>query len=108
MATAYTVQDIRFTTKGNDFYAIVLNWDDAGVLVKSLDKNAVADAKILSVHMLGSNETIAWTQTDKGLKLSFPTTKPCNSAYTFKITFDKKVGEQLKSEASDKPMKHAE
>jgi alpha-L-fucosidase len=106
-ATSYTVQDIRFTTKGNDFYAIVLNWDDAGVLIKSLDKNAVADAKILHVQMLGSNETIAWTQTDEGLKLSFPTTKPCNSAYTFKITFDKKVGEQLESEASDKPMKHA-
>ncbi|KAA6317689.1 hypothetical protein EZS27_032197, partial [termite gut metagenome] len=106
-ATAYTVQDIRFTTKGNDFYAIVLNWDDAGVLIKSLDKNAIADAKILNVQMLGSNETIAWTQTDEGLKVSFPTTKPCSSAYTFKITFDKKVGEQLESEASDKPMKHA-
>ena len=30
-ATAYTAQDIRFTTKGNDFYAIVLNWGNDGV-----------------------------------------------------------------------------
>jgi alpha-L-fucosidase len=101
------VQDIRFTTKGNDFYALVLNWDDAGVLVKSLDKNAVADAKILRVQMLGSNEAIAWTQTEEGLKLSFPKTKPCNAAYTFKITFDKKVGEHLQSEASDEQMKYS-
>ncbi|KAA6301484.1 MAG: hypothetical protein EZS26_002358 [Candidatus Ordinivivax streblomastigis] len=106
-ATAYTVQDIRFTTKGNDFYALVLNWDDAGVLIKSLDKNAIADAKILRVQMLGSNEAIAWTQTEEGLKLSFPKTKPCNAAYTFKITFDKKVGEHLQSEASDEQMKYS-
>lgn len=40
-ATAYTAQDIRFTTKGNDFYAIVLNWGNDGVLVKSLNKEAI-------------------------------------------------------------------
>jgi alpha-L-fucosidase len=103
-ATAYTSQDIRFTTKGNDFYAIVLNWDDKGVLVKSLDKNAIADAKILNVSMLGSDEKIKWQQTDTGLKLSFPERKPCDYAYTFKITFDKPAGEHLESEASDEPM----
>ena len=105
-ATAYTAGDMRFTTKGNDFYVIVLNWDDAGVLVKSLDKNAIADAKIQNVQMLGSNEKIEWQQTDGGLKLSFPKTKPCEYAYSFKITFDKKVGEHLESEAKDEVMKH--
>jgi alpha-L-fucosidase len=105
-ATPYTAQDIRFTTKGNDFYAIALNWDDNGIIIKSLDKNAIADAKILSVKLIGSDETIAWTQTDEGLKLSFPKTKPCNFAYSFKITFDQKVGEHLESEASNETMKH--
>jgi alpha-L-fucosidase len=105
-ATVYTPQDIRFTTKGNDFYAIVLNWGDEGVLVKSLDKTAISDAKILKVQMLGSNEEIAWTQTGEGLKLSFPKEKPCGYAYTFKISFDKVVGENLPSEASDEVMKH--
>jgi alpha-L-fucosidase len=105
-ATPYTARDIRFTTKGNDFYAIVLSWDEDGVLIQSLDKNAVADAKILNVRLLGSNEEIPWTQTDEGLKLSFPKTKPCNFAYSFKITFDKKVGEHLESEAVDEVMKH--
>ncbi|MDR1172559.1 MAG: alpha-L-fucosidase [Bacteroidales bacterium] len=105
-ATLYTARDMRFTTKGNDFYAIVLNWDDAGVLVKSLDKNAIGDAKILNIQLLGSNEKIDWQQTDEGLKLSFPKTKPCDFAYSFKITFDRKVGEHLESEAVDEVMKH--
>jgi alpha-L-fucosidase len=105
-ATAYTAQDIRFTVKGNDFYAIVLDWNDKNVTVKSLDNTAIADAKILEVKMLGSDEEIAWTKTDEGLKLSFPQTKPCEYAYTFKITFDKPVGENLSSEISDEVMKH--
>jgi alpha-L-fucosidase len=103
-ATPYTVRDIRFTTKGNDFYAIVLSWDEQGVLIKSLDKNAIADAKILNVQLLGSDEKIEWQQTEEGLRLSFPKTKPCDYAYSFKITFDKKVGEHLESEASEQPM----
>jgi len=105
-STPYTVRDMRFTTKGNDFYVIVLNWDDAGVLVKSLDKNVVADAKILNVQLSGSDEKIAWKQTDEGLKLWFPKTKPCDFAYSFKISFDKKVGENLESEAVNEVMKH--
>jgi len=100
------VRDMRFTTKGNDFYVIVLQWDKAGVLVKSLDKLAIGDAKILNVQLLGSNEKIKWQQTNEGLKLYFPSTKPCNFAYSFKITFDKKVGENLESEATNEVMKH--
>jgi alpha-L-fucosidase len=107
-ATIYTARDMRFTTKGNDFFVIVLNWDDAGVIVKSLDKEAIADAQIQHVQLLGSNEKIEWQQTDKGLKLSFPKIKPCEFAYSFKISFDKKVGEHLPSEAIDEVMRHGE
>jgi alpha-L-fucosidase len=104
-ASAYTTEDMRFTTKGNDFYAIVLNWGDEAT-VKSLNKDAVADAKIMDVKMLGSNEKINWKQTDKGLQLSFPKEKPCEYAYSFKITFDKKVGSHLPSEMVDAPPLH--
>ena len=105
-ATIYTARDIRFTTKGNDFYAIALNWDDSNLLIKSLNKEAIADAKILSVTLLGSDEKINWQQTNEGLKLTFPKNKPCDYAYSFKISFDKKVGEHLESEAVDEVMKH--
>lgn len=107
-ATVYTARDIRFTTKGNDFYAIALNWDENELLITSLDKDAIADAEILNVSLLGSDEQINWTKTDKGLKLSFPKNKPCDYAYSFKITFNKKVGEHLQSEATNEVMKYRE
>lgn len=105
-ATAYTAQDIRFTTKGNDFYAIALNWGDTDLLIKSLNENAISDAEILNVTLLGSDEKIDWKQTKEGLKLSFPEKKPCEYAYSFKISFNKKVGEHLESEAINEVMKH--
>ena len=105
-ATAYKASDIRFTTKGNDFYAIALNWDDAGTIIKSLNKENVADAKILNITLLGSNEKINWEQSNEGLKISFPKEKPCDYAYSFKISFDKKVGEHLESEDTNETMKH--
>ncbi|OJV81917.1 MAG: hypothetical protein BGO34_08250 [Bacteroidia bacterium 44-10] len=105
-ATPYTVRDIRFTTKGNVFYAIMLDWDDDGVLIQSLNQETMADAKIIDINLLGSDEKINWEITDIGLKVSFPENKPCNYAYSFKITFDKKVGEHLESEAVNEVMKH--
>jgi alpha-L-fucosidase len=105
-ATVYTAQDIRFTTKGNDFYAIALNWDDNGLLIKSLNKEAIADVGILNVNLLGSDEKINWEQTNEGLKLSFPQNRPCEHAYSFKISFDRKVGQHLESEAVNEVMKH--
>lgn len=106
-ATAYTTQDIRFTTKGNTLYAIVLNWDaERTVVIKSLNKKTIADAKILRVEMLGSTEKINWKQTNEGLQIKFPRRKPCDYAYTFKIVFNKKVGSHLQPEMSDEPLKH--
>jgi alpha-L-fucosidase len=105
-ATAYTAKDIRFTTKGNDLYAIALNWDENGTIIRSLDNPAILDAQILDVRMLGSDEKIDWEQTEEGLKLSFPKEKPCDFAYSLKISFDRKVGEHLEPEMVDEPFKH--
>lgn len=105
-ATAYTSQDLRFTTKGNDFYVIALEWDEDDITVRSLTPDVIGDAHIKEVTMLGSDEKINWRQTEEGLKLSFPQDKPCDFAYSFKISFDKPVGENLPSEASNEVMKH--
>lgn len=104
-ATVYTARDIRFTTKGNDFYAIALGWDNE-LLIKSLDPNTVASARVQSVTLLGSGEEIGWEQTPEGLKISFPENKPCEYAYCFKICFDGEVGEHIESEAVNEVMKH--
>ena len=107
-ATAYTAQDIRFTTKGNTLYAIALNWSDQGITIHSLDKLGIGDSNIQEVSLLGSDEKITWKQTDKGLQVSFPKEKPCAFAYAFKITFDKMAGSQLENEMIDVPMVHAD
>ena len=105
-ATKYTSRDIRFTTKGNDFYAIILNWDADYVLIKSLDKAAIGDAKVRNVTLLGSPEKLRWEETPQGFKIYFPKQKPCDYAYSFKISFDREVGGNLKSEASNEVLKH--
>jgi alpha-L-fucosidase len=105
-STPYTAEDMRFTAKGNDFYAIVLNWDTKGVLIKSLTPEAIADAKITAVKLLGSDAPIRYEQTPAGLKLFFPEAKPCDYAYSFRITFDSPVGANLPSEMIDVPFKH--
>ncbi|MDD4590401.1 MAG: alpha-L-fucosidase [Parabacteroides sp.] len=104
-AVSYTAQDLRFTIKKNDFYVIALNWSDK-ILVKSLNKATIDDAKILNISLLGSKEKIDWKLTKNGLELRFPSEKPCEYAYAFKISFDKKVGEHLQSEATNEVMKH--
>ena len=47
-------------------------------------------------------------KTDEGLRVSFPSQKPCEFAYVFKISFNKMVGQNLKSEAINEVLKHGE
>lgn len=105
-AVAYTSEDLRFTTKGNDLYVTALEWGEDGILVKTLTDEVIGDSEILSVSMLGSDEEIKWEQTSEGLKLSTPSAKPCDFAYTYKISFSKMAGESLESEASNVTLKH--
>ncbi len=81
--SAYTAQDIRFTTKGEVLYATSLEWSDAGVMINSIG----TDQKVDQVMMVGSNEQLSWEQTDDGLKVTFPAEKPSDYAHVLKITF---------------------
>jgi alpha-L-fucosidase len=90
-AIVYNAQDIRFTTKGSDLYAICLAWTDSSIIITSLNKEHAKNLKIEDVSMIGSKEKIAWKQTDKGLRIFFPKVKPCNYAYSFKIKLQGQV-----------------
>jgi alpha-L-fucosidase len=79
----YTVQDIRFTTKGDDLYAISLDWSDRGVTIHSIDEGA----KVANVSMLGSTEELTWSQSANGLTVQFPNEKPSEYAHALKIGF---------------------
>jgi len=79
--------DIRFTTKGDTLYAIVLVWpEDRKVTVKSLAAgSALAPREIKGVSLLGSSAPVAWKRTADGLAVELPSQKPCECAYVLKI-----------------------
>lgn len=83
-----TPADFRFTTKGNTLYAAAMGWPENGTLtVKTLAAGAPAIVgKVRSVTLLGSSETLHWTQTADGLVVTLPAAKPCDHVYMLKIT----------------------
>jgi alpha-L-fucosidase len=83
----YTPKDIRFTTHGNTLYATVMNWPgDAPVTITSLAKGVPVQGNVKKVELLGHSGPIKFTQDGEGLKVQFPTEKPCDFVYALKIT----------------------
>jgi alpha-L-fucosidase len=84
---AHTARDVRFTTKGQDLYAICLGWPGASCTVKSLgSQGPVTSGSIAQITMLGADQPLAWSQDEEGLQIQTPSQPPCEHAYTFKIT----------------------
>jgi alpha-L-fucosidase len=86
----YTSEDIRFTVKDNNFYAIVLDWPGDKILIKSLAPKGktwtgLYPAEIASVTLLGDNKELKWEMSKKGLSIQTPINKPCEHAFVFKI-----------------------
>jgi len=81
----FSAKDFRFTTKPNTVYAIVLAWPaDGKLVVRSLPKSTAGT--VTSVSLLGYKGKLQWTQDDSGLTVTLPAAKPCEYAYSLKIT----------------------
>jgi len=77
------VQDIRFTTKGDDLYVIARSWREKQVLVKSLKINGV---NLKSIQLLGHNAKLKWKQTAQGTIITIPEkAKKSIPIYVFKV-----------------------
>jgi alpha-L-fucosidase len=85
----YSSADIRFTRKDNTLYAIFLDWPEEQALIKSL--SSFKKENIRSVSLLGNPGDLSWDLTEKGLTLNFPNKRPCDYAYTLKITYTEKL-----------------
>lgn len=86
----FTAQDIRFTVKDNNLYAIVLDWPGEKLLIKSFAASGLTWAglypsEIASVTMLGDGKELKWEMTREGLNIMLPKNKPCEYAYSIKI-----------------------
>ena len=85
----YNVEDIRFTTRGQKcLYAICMGWPEDGTLViRSLGSNLrLLTRKVAKIELLGSKQELKWSADGTGLKVTFPKTKPCDHAFTLKIS----------------------
>lgn len=85
--SAFTGQDIRFTSKEDKLYAIALAWPGNSVTLKSLSTSAgLWSEDIADVQLLGYYGILDWQRDADGLKIQLPAEPPCQHAYVFKIT----------------------
>jgi alpha-L-fucosidase len=83
----FTAEDIRFTTKDDELYAICLGWPSDTAVIKSLGTSSFIPAeRIESIHLLGVPDALTWSQHEDGLHITTPSQQPCDHAFTFKLT----------------------
>jgi alpha-L-fucosidase len=86
--TAYTPQDIRFTTKDGALYATTLGTPTAEVRIRSLGRKSGLESRpVKTVALLGSTTALRWEQTDEALVIQLPASLPSKIASSFKIRF---------------------
>lgn len=81
-------QDVRFTTKGDTLYAVLLGWPgENNVVIKTLATNSphVAGHKITDVSLLGCEDRLEWSQDEQGLTVKMPGKQPSDYAVALKI-----------------------
>jgi alpha-L-fucosidase len=84
---AFTPDDVRYTTKGNALYVISLGVPTKPLNLKTLGKTAGnLDKAIADVTLLGSDEKVAWAQSDDALTLPPPATPASKHTVVYKVT----------------------
>jgi len=82
----YTAADIRFTTKGDVLYAIVLGKPAEPIVVRSLATGeGLCGGAVKKVTMLGVDGELAFEQTGDGLTVQLPKKVPNELAVALKI-----------------------
>lgn len=89
----YTTDDIRYTTKGDNIYALVLGVPDAGktyMLKAFAADNLPKPVKIKQVSLMGYGGELNWSQSVDGLSFSIPddAERVDDKVYAFKIEIE--------------------
>lgn len=85
-AVAYTEKDIRFTTRGNQIYAIALGTPREELTIVALaTNNSLDEPPVTSVTALNGDYVESWQQEHDGLKITLNPQSPEQIAYAFKI-----------------------
>ena len=85
----YTAEDFRFTTKGNNLYAIEMAWPSGGdALIHSVSQEALKGRQIQDVTLLGSDAKLTYKIGPDGLLIQLPAKPSEGFAYAFRIALD--------------------
>jgi alpha-L-fucosidase len=82
----YTAKDVRFTAKNGVVYAFLLDVPVEKITITALSKMA-GHGLIEKVELLGSAETIKWSQKKKALEIKPSNNYPSSDAVCYRITF---------------------
>lgn len=78
----FTAQDVRYTTKGDAVYAILLGVPDQPVRLSELKAGA---AKVTSVQLVGADAPVKWEAGDAALTITPPADLPSRHAVAFRV-----------------------
>jgi alpha-L-fucosidase len=84
----FNAKDIRFTTKGDTLFAILLGVPKEKIIITNLSLG-VKNGTVASVELLGSNEKVSWLQKANGLQIVPAKSYASDYAVTYKISFKK-------------------
>ena len=106
MTKPYDDENIRYTTKGNNIYAIQMGWAGSKkeVLLTTFAKEKLGKTKIEQISVVDSSEKIAWKMTEAGLQITTPFKATNKKALVFKIE-TKNGWKTMKSD--EKPLERA-
>lgn len=82
----FTAEDIRFTSRGNILYAIVMGVPDKTLRIKSLGgRKNLGDLTVSAVELLGTPGSLQWTSGEDALTVQMPSDVPAGHTLVFKI-----------------------
>jgi alpha-L-fucosidase len=84
---AFTGRDVRFTTRGETLYAILLAWPEGGeAVIRSLGTDLrLHERRVGSVDLLGCKDALRWSVRANGLHVKLPESRPCEHAFVLRI-----------------------
>jgi len=97
--TGFTVDDIRYTQKGQTVYAFMLEWKEGR---KNISLNAfgsnnrIINDAIKKVSILGCESEIKWIQQTNELVIELPEKHPGKNAVAIKIELEEAPGDIFK------------
>ena len=83
---SYTAKEIRFTTKGDTLFAILMAWPGERAVITSLGTSETLKGEVQRVELLGHKGNLKFTRDSGGLQVEMPTQQPCEYAFALKIT----------------------